>query len=413
MAKLITGRRGLRGLGGVAGAGVVTAGGDCLEHRGSPTDPLARALLILASVASGRTVSKKAKSRIWSRPWQPWRSVDSTLAIVAAPSTPAALVSRENTGLALARPLLFRRAMERLLQRYLWTIDAAAGLLGATLLGLAASTVVATRLTEGPPPPRVAPRLAVAETHEAVFDKRPDAILARNVFCSGCVPLVSDTTGAEGLPTEQQSALPAILVAVMYAPPSGIGHSLAIVNDTESGRIGAFVVGNRIRGAVVTDIEQTRVHLDNQGALEYLDLLAGRPERSPPDSPAVSRQSSDRMGAELDRGIKKLAPHRYHIERRTLDALLENVAALSRSARAVPEIRAGKLAGFRLFAVRPGGPVARIGLGNGDVITSLNGLELAGPDKAVEAFAKLRAASHLSLRFERGGSVVTNDYDIE
>jgi general secretion pathway protein C len=78
----------------------------------------------------------------------------------------------------------------------------------------------------------------------------------------------------------------------------------------------------------------------------------------------------------------------------------------------MPEIKDGRMTGFRLFAVHPNGPVAMIGMRAGDVITSINGLELATPEKVVEAFGKLRSASHLALRFERDGQKLTNDYII-
>ena len=204
------------------------------------------------------------------------------------------------------------------------------------------------------------------------------------------------------------------LVAVMYAPGTSIGNlSLAVVKETDSGRIGAFRLGNQIRGAIVADILETRVYLHHHGAIEYLDLLGTSLTRTPRESAAGSHQDRDPIGAELDRGIKKVGEHRYQVQRRTLEAVLENPGVLSRSARPVPEIREGRMMGFRLFAVRPDGPVARTGLGNGDVITSINGLELSGPDQAVDAVSKLRSASHLSLRFERGGATITNDYDIK
>jgi general secretion pathway protein C len=118
------------------------------------------------------------------------------------------------------------------------------------------------------------------------------------------------------------------------------------------------------------------------------------------------------MAAEIERGIKRLGEHRYEVQRRTIESVLANMGPLSRSARPVPEMRDGKMAGFRLFAVHSDGPVAMIGLMHGDVISAINGLEITNPDKVIEAFGKLRSASHLSLQLERRGQRITNDYVI-
>jgi general secretion pathway protein C len=104
--------------------------------------------------------------------------------------------------------------------------------------------------------------------------------------------------------------------------------------------------------------------------------------------------------------------HRYEVQRSTLNSVLGNLALLSRSARIVPEVRAGRPAGSRLFAVRPDGPFAKIGLQNGDVIASINGLEMTSPEKALELYAKLKSANHLDLGLERNGQKISSDYTI-
>ena len=112
----------------------------------------------------------------------------------------------------------------------------------------------------------------------------------------------------------------------------------------------------------------------------------------------------DALSAEMDRGIKKTGEHTYELQRSTLESVLGNMNLLSRSARIVPEIKDGKAAGFR--------PFAKIGMQNGDVIASINGLEITSPEKALEVYAKLKSASHLSLGLERNGQKITKDYSI-
>ena len=49
---------------------------------------------------------------------------------------------------------------------------------------------------------------------------------------------------------------------------------------------------------------------------------------------------------------------------------------------------------------------------NGDIISSINGMEITSPEKALEVYSKLKSASHLSLGMERNGQKVTKDYSI-
>jgi general secretion pathway protein C len=132
--------------------------------------------------------------------------------------------------------------------------------------------------------------------------------------------------------------------------------------------------------------------------------------RTAPQPPVVCSRAGEGPGAAGI--ILRTGEASYEIPRGTLEGTLGNPSLLSRAARIVPEIRAGKGAGLRLYGVRPEGPLAVIGMQNGDVITSINGLELTSPQKALEAYAQVRAASHLSVGLERNGRKVTLDYAI-
>jgi general secretion pathway protein C len=310
--------------------------------------------------------------------------------------------------------------VETLLRKYLWAIDLAVVAMCATFLGMAGSGAVASKLALVPPSvkPAVA-KLSKPET-KATFDKNPRPILKRNIFCSTCPSLLDEAVNEENEPepTEQQTktTLPIDLLAVMYAPPpNGIRWSVAVIRDTEYKTTGAFPVGGKVHDATVTEILPTRVYLDNEGKPEYIDLFEAPAAPAPPPGvapPPPPPNRDDALAQELAKGIKKINENNYELQRHTLESVLGNMSLLSRSARIVPEMKNGKAAGFRLFAVRPGGPFAMIGMQNGDIISSINGLEITSPEKALEVYAKLKSASHLSLGMERNGQKVTKEYTI-
>lgn len=147
------------------------------------------------------------------------------------------------------------------------------------------------------------------------------------------------------------------------------------------------------------------------------------PRRARPSSPASAAKRppkskgsrpAERSGllGELDRGIRKVGEGRYEIDRRALDLALGNLALLSRAVRVVPEIRDGRPLGFRLFALAPDGPFAKLGLSDDDVLVSINHLALTTVEQVLEAYGKLKTARHLVLGILRGGHRIALEYAI-
>jgi general secretion pathway protein C len=310
--------------------------------------------------------------------------------------------------------------VELLFRKYLWALDLAVIALCAVFLGRASASLVEARLPSVPPP-RPAARSYLSST-DKVYSKAYEETVTRNVFCSTCAPPVKATTEETKVDlTPVKTTLPLQVVSIAILPPRGLmTTSFCVLRDTDTKMSGAFGVGDKVKNATVTAIEEKRVYLDNAGKPEYVELIESSEEASSPapsiaaapPPPPPSAPPSDALSAELDRGIKKTGEHSYDIQRQTLESVLGNMSLLSRSARIVPEIREGRAAGFRLYSVRPDGPFAKIGMQNGDVISSINGLEITSPEKALEVYAKLKSASHLSLGLERNGQRITKDYSI-
>ena len=189
---------------------------------------------------------------------------------------------------------------------------------------------------------------------------------------------------------------------------------MAVLRDRTSRLVGEFAPGDRVPGALITRIEGTRVYLLHANQNEFIDLLDTGADVEPSQAAASAppRHPADPTSQESERGIRKLGDRSYEIQRSTLDGFLGNMNLLARSARILPEVRDGRPAGFRLTTVAPQGPFAKIGLQNSDLIVSINGLELASAEKALEAYGKLRSATHLSLELERQGKRTTLDYSV-
>jgi general secretion pathway protein C len=111
--------------------------------------------------------------------------------------------------------------------------------------------------------------------------------------------------------------------------------------------------------------------------------------------------------------ITKVSDTEYSVQRSLVDEILENQAELMRSARIVPEKQGDEVVGIRLFGIRNETLLGHLGLQNGDRLESINGFKMSDPQKALEAYGRLRTANKLSVQVNRKGAPVTLEFNIQ
>jgi general secretion pathway protein C len=114
------------------------------------------------------------------------------------------------------------------------------------------------------------------------------------------------------------------------------------------------------------------------------------------------------------RAVPKQSPveAERRVDRAVVEQAVSNPLSLMRTVRIVPEQRAGQVIGLRLFGIRPGTLLGTLGLQNGDRLETINGFSVASPQQALEAYARLRTATRLSVQLDRGGLPVQLDLNI-
>jgi general secretion pathway protein C len=132
---------------------------------------------------------------------------------------------------------------------------------------------------------------------------------------------------------------------------------------------------------------------------------------APPEPPKST--GAPALPADIASKIQKVSDTEFNIDRSVVDKILENQAELMRSARIVPEQKDGKVVGVRLFGIRPDTLLGSLGLQNGDRLETLNGFNMASPEKALEAYARLRTASKLNVSVNRRGTPVSINLNIK
>jgi general secretion pathway protein C len=302
--------------------------------------------------------------------------------------------------------------MQDLIKRYFWVIAAVTVIVCAVFAAKATGSFLTAKFladsTKAPKVTPIAPRVEVAKPARS---KDGAQLATRNMFCSECTPAVAAINTDPSL--IQQTALPLVLLATNIS--SDPKQSYASVINTESQRQGSYGVDEQLPGASgkVKVIGYKYVDFENGGRIERLGLSgAPVPVAVAAIQPPPAPPSGDDLQNAIDGGIKKIDDTTYEIEKSLVEKVLVNPMAVAKGARVVPAMKNGKPEGFKLYAIRPTSVYSKLGLTNGDTLTSINGFELTSADKALEVYTKLREATSLELEVTRRGKPVVLKYTI-
>jgi general secretion pathway protein C len=300
--------------------------------------------------------------------------------------------------------------MELFFRKYFWTVNLVFILLVALLAARMVNLFVESALTPVPTGQVSAPQKAKPRELLASLDLRRLSDLT-GVAIPEPDPLVTESTTPEVDPNAApvKSSLRVKLLGTLVA--SDKLWSVSSVQDMTNQRSTTYMVGDRIQGAEVIDIERERVIIFNSGRREFIDnqpgeggAMASNTPPPLPSGPAVQPPSGN--------GIRALGENDYEVPRAEIDRTLSNLNDVAMQARIVPAFKDGQAQGFKLFSIRPDSIYSKIGVQNGDVIKRINGFELNSPEKALEVYAKLKEASRIEIELERNGSSVRKNYTI-
>lgn len=287
-----------------------------------------------------------------------------------------------------------------------------------------------------PPPTGKAPA-SLRRSSPTTGSERKSAkpIIDRNPFDSVTGPLnkVDAGTVEEGGDVEEAAdfsnpyAAPnckdSIKLLIVAASEDPAWSMAALAGDASEGKSQMRRVGDSYGAKKIWYIAWDRVWLHGGGELcqiKMFDPGDGNAVAKPP-KPVAARKEPSRKGKrgprtvppDIASKIQKVSPTEFNVDRSVVDQIMENQAELMRSARIVPEQENGKVVGVRLFGIRPDTLLGTLGLQNGDRLETINGFNMASPEKALEAYARLRTADHLTVTVNRRGKPVNIDFNIK
>ena len=300
----------------------------------------------------------------------------------------------------------------------------------AFFLAQGSANLIALKMLPYHPPVTAAKTGTAAELKG---DRPPDAmaILHRNIFDpqTGPLPKVQEPeVGATDTETDlepevvDENTLPTVceggvrLVASMFSEREDEWSFVSLALNAGSPLL--YRIGSTVDSKTVHAIFPEAVVLKNSsGALCSLTMFKSpnqpppKPAAAAPGPPAIA-EAAGGSDAELDQGIKQQSDTKYTVRRSLVDKLLQNQGELMRSARVVPHEENGRVVGVKMYGIRKSSLFGKLGLQNGDLLRTINGFDMGSPDSALEAYAKLRSASNLSVAVVRRGNPVTMEYNI-
>lgn len=169
------------------------------------------------------------------------------------------------------------------------------------------------------------------------------------------------------------------------------GTGLAMIE--QGGRIQVVGTGESVSGMLVKAVDATSVRLEAGGRVVVLELLTGEKRvvggARLPSEASVVRQSTNSEAI---------------LSQRELRGILDNPTNFAGKLALNSVIRNGEVVGMRVAIRDASHPLARLGIRSGDVVKSLNGIPLDGPEALTQVYRVLRNTSHLSFEVDRGGA---------
>jgi general secretion pathway protein C len=183
-------------------------------------------------------------------------------------------------------------------------------------------------------------------------------------------------------------------------------------------------MGEEIGGKILQIVEWNRVVLSSGSSLCQIRMFKPGKAPEPPPQPQTKTHepppgytpetgAAPSLPADIASKIQKVSATEFNVDRQVVAKILDNQAEFMKSARIVPEQENGKVVGIRLLGVRPDTLLGTLGLENGDRLQTINGFDMASPEKALEAYARLRTADHLTVQVNRRGQNTNIDLNIK
>jgi hypothetical protein len=129
------------------------------------------------------------------------------------------------------------------------------------------------------------------------------------------------------------------------------------------------------------------------------------PAENPPSCPRPPAEPA--KPEEVMADIREITPTEHVITKRARDSILKHADEIARECRIVPEQENGVVVGMRLFGIRAGSLLQRLGFENGDRLERVMGRSVNSPEAALKTYSELPSMSRIEIDIIRHGTPAT------
>lgn len=242
-----------------------------------------------------------------------------------------------------------------------------------------------------PPPPGVAKLLATTQ---------PPATPSNGTAPSG-------SAGGASAPVQQAPPANLKLRGTM-AGVGGAGLAMIDINGVTE----VIGVGEEVAGMTLAEVNAFSARLEGQGRSQILEMDVATSLPAPVVMPEPSLIGEVVPGVSpspiaADPSVEETPAGEVGaiMSQTELRNILDNPSAFAAQGfRLKPVMRDGEIVGMRVSMRDASHPLARLGVQNGDIVRSLNGTPLNGPEALSSIYRVLRNTSNLSFDVERNGA---------
>lgn len=133
-----------------------------------------------------------------------------------------------------------------------------------------------------------------------------------------------------------------------------------------------------------------------------------------PVAPPGQVVAGDITAGDLDQGITRVSDTQFTVQSALMRRALAQQEALFRSARLIPnEGENGVVAGMKIYGIRRSSVLGRLGLQNGDVLSTVNGQPMNSADTLVQSYSLLGRSGSFNIAVVRHGQPMNITYDVQ
>lgn len=297
-----------------------------------------------------------------------------------------------------------------------------AGVLASGVIGfIAALLLLPNTKTSGPRPGIDEPEGFALRMPQNPSLKEFEEIGTRNLFNSeGTV-----AEGVEGVRTCEfkKSLLPIKFTGVIFGGTSET--SLVVVESSATRQAEIFLVHDMVPGdAEIVEIEKERLIVEKAGCREFLELEAPPLPKRRVAGTKATRTETVTAGATAE-GYREDGFERrgnnIKVERTWINRIIgPEFAKTLQDAKATPNlVGSSEVKGFTVTKIRPNSAYEKMGLQDGDIVESINGIELNGVAQAITTLNAIKSevnspgsSSSIIMTVRRGGTPFTLNVEV-